>query len=348
MSGCLNLGKCLELALNDGVCRISGRRVGVRTGTLREFESCEQVEKAYRRQVAYFVSLMVEKNALDEYMDEALRPQPFLSVLMQGCVESGRDISAGGAQYTNVGVRCTGLSSVADSLAALDTLLFEQRAVDPEALDAALSNDFEPYESLRQMLVNRAPKFGNDSDRVDGIARSVGEHFCSEVLKYRNIRGGRFKPGLFSFTNFLPAGKNCGALPDGGKAHRPFANGVGPMHGMDRNGPTAMLRSGAKLNYLLSPNANTLDLKLSASIAEDGARMDLLGELVRTYFEMGGMQLQLSMLSSEELRRAKIHPEAYPHLLVRVAGYSAFFASLSEDVQDEIIGRTEHVLEASV
>ena len=183
-----------------------------------------------------------------------------------------------------------------------------------------------------------------NDDLVDRIARRVGEHFCSEVLKHRNIRGGRFKPGLFSFTNFLPAGKACGALPNGRPAGQPFANGVGPMHGADRNGPTAMLRSAARLNYLLSPNASTLELKLSSWVAESSEGIDRLAELARPYFDVGGLQLQLSVLSSEDLRRAKSHPQDYAHLLVRVAGYSAYFVDLSEDIQDEIIRRSEHTL----
>jgi formate C-acetyltransferase len=194
------------------------------------------------------------------------------------------------------------------------------------------------------MLANRAPKFGNDIQEADRIARQVGEHFCRTVLNHRGIRGGRFKPGLFSFTNFLPAGKGCGALPDGGRARRPFANGVSPTHGADRNGPTAMLRSASKLNYTLSPNANTLDLKLSPASVKDGAGVARLGDMIRTYFQMGGMQLQLSVLSSEDLRQAQLRPDDYADLLVRVAGYSAHFVSLDREVQEEIIRRSEHAL----
>jgi formate C-acetyltransferase len=344
MSGCLNLGKCLELAINDGVCRISGKQIGPRTGKLRQFRSCAQVEKAYRQQVAHFVGFMVEKNALDECVDEALHPQPFLSSLMHGCIESGKDVSAGGARYTNVGIRCAGFSAVADALMALKALVFDRPAIAPRDLETALSRDLDSCESLRQMLVNRAPKYGNDIDSVDGIARQVGTHFCREVLKYENIRGGRFKPGLFSFTSFLPAGRNCGALPNGRKARQPFANGVSPMHAMDRNGPTAMLRSASKLDYTLSPNASTLDLRLPHLVAGDDGALARLCELTRTYFDMGGTQLQLTVVSSEELRQAKRLPREYGHLIVRVAGYSAYFVDLSEDVQDEIISRTEHAL----
>ena len=340
MSGCLNLGKCLELAINNGMCRLSGRQIGPRTGRLSECVGYEEIWQAYRTQVGYFASRMAEKNALDECMDAALRPQPFLSALMQGCVESGKDVSAGGALYTNVGVRCTGFSAVSDSLAALKTLAFERGEVTLQALEAALSEDFASGESLRQMLANRAPKYGNDREDVDDIAREVGEHFCRTIAKHRGIHGGRLKPGLFSFTSFLPAGKQCGALPSGRKARRPFANGVGPMHGADRNGPTAMLRSASRLNYLLSPNANTLDLKLSPSSVSAG--IGRLGEMIRTYFQMGGMQLQLSVLSSRDLRQAQRRPDDYADLLVRVAGYSAYFVALDRDVQEEIIRRSEH------
>lgn len=344
MAGRLDLAKCLELALNDGVCRMSGRQIGPPVGRLSGFSSCEEVEEAYHRQVAHFVRLMVDKAALEERLDEVLRPQPFLSTLVDGCIELGRDVSAGGARYTHVGVRCTGFSAVVDSLAAMRSLVFERKEITPVALDGALAADFGSSEAMRRKLHRRAPKYGNNDEATDEIARRVGEQFCREALRHRSIRGGRFKPGLFSFTSFLAAGKVCGALPCGRPAGEPFANGVGPMPGADRNGPTAMLHSAAALNYLLSPNSSTLDLKLSPSTVGDCEGPDRIGQLVRTYFDMGGMQIQLTVLSSDDLRAAKGRPEDYSHVLVRVAGYSAQFVDLDEDVQDEIIRRTEHSL----
>jgi formate C-acetyltransferase len=281
---------------------------------------------------------------LDEFDDEWMHPQPFLSTLMSGCIESRRDISAGGALHTNVGIRCTGLSAVADSLMALRSLVFDQHVVSLEELDKALSEDFAESESLRQTLINRAAKFGNDEDSVDLIARSIGEHFCLEVMKHRGIRGGKFKPGLFSYYDFTWTGRHCGALPSGRKARQPFANGVTPMRGMDRLGPTAMLSSASKLNYALSPNANTLDMKLSSQTMNGEDGIDRLSKLVKAYFDMGGMQLQLSVLSAEDLLDAKRNPQEHQNLLVRVAGWSAFFVTLSDEAQNEIISRSEHSL----
>jgi len=342
MSGCLNLGKCLELALNGGVCRQTGRQLGPSGGTLRELSSYGEVERAYESQVEFFLERMAEKSALDECLDTALRPQPFLSSLVQGCISSGRDVSDGGAVHSNTGIRCTGFSAVADSLSALKTLVFEKRSVDRQTLSDALEADYVSYEPLREMLASDGPKYGNDNDVADRVARHVGEHFCLAVLEHKNIRGGRMKPGLFSFTSFLPAGKQCGALPNGRRACAPFANGVSPMHGADREGPTAVLRSAAKLRYGLSPNAATLDLRLSPGTARKGVAR--LADLVRSYFGMGGLQLQLSVLSSDELREAQRRPEDHAGLLVRVAGYSAHFTELEPEVQDEIISRSEHAL----
>lgn len=342
MAGRLDLAKCLELALNDGVCRLSGRQMGPAAGRLSQFSSYEEVEEAYHRQVVHFVRQMVDADAAEERLDEALRPQPFLSTLVDGCIESGQDVSAGGARYTSVGIRCTGFSAVVDSLAALKEQVHERGQIPPAAMEVALSENFASSEAMRRMLHERPPKYGNNDEATDQIARRVGEQFCREVLGHRNIRGGRFKPGLFSFTNFLAAGKVCGALPCGRRAGQPFANGASPMPGADRHGPTAMLQSASRLNYRLSPNCTTLDLRLSPAAVEDEAGPDRIGQLVRSYFDLGGMQLQLTVLSSDDLRAARERPEDYAHVLVRVAGYSAYFVDLAADVQEEIIHRTEH------
>lgn len=341
MGSTFHLGKCLELALYNGESQTAKMRLGPQTGSFTEFETYKEFENAFYKQVDFFIKLLADKLILDECTTEVLRPLPFLSTLVEDCLKQGKDISSFGARYSSVGVRFTGFSAVVDSLMAVKMLVFDKHLIEKDRLLTAMENNFLNDEALRRTLLNKAPKYGNDDERVDQIAHSLGEHCCKEVLKYQHITGQKLKPGLFSFLNFFEAGQKCSAFPSGRKAFEPFANGISPMNGMDQNGPTAMLSSASRLNYLLSPNGNALDLKLPVSFlkGEDGYK--LLGQLIKGYFEAGGMQLQVYTLSAEDLEAAKKHPEKYAGLIIRVTGYSAFFVTLDEKLQDEIIERTK-------
>lgn len=337
MGSTFHIGKCLELALHNGVSQTAKSQLGPQTGCFTGFSTYEEFESAFYKQVEFFIRCIADRLILNECVTEATRPLPFLSTLVYGCLEKGKDISSFGAQYSTGGVRFTGFSAVVDSLIAVKTLVFEKQSISKERLLHALEDNFAHDEALRLTLINKAPKYGNDEEQVDAIAVSVGEYCCKEVLKHRHITGQKLKPGLFSFLNFMEAGRNCGAFPNGRKAFEPFVNGISPMHGMDRNGPTAMLSSAAKLNYLLSPDGNALDLKLPIHFFKD----ERLGQMIRSYFSKGGMQVQLYTLSAEELIDAKRRPEAHGSLIIRVTGYSAYFVTLDEKLQDEIIERTK-------
>ena len=204
----------------------------------------------------------------------------------------------------------------------------------------SLKNNFLGSEPLRLTLLNKAPKYGNDNNVADEIAVMVGEICCREILKIDHISGAKLRPGLFSFSNFMEAGQSCGALPNGRKAGEPCVNGVSPMHGADKNGPTAMLASAAKLNYSLSANGTTLDLKLPSSVYATPAGFEQLSHMTRAYFEMGGVHIQAYTLSAAELEAAKKDPEKHANIIVRVTGYSAHFVTLDSSLQDEIIKRT--------
>lgn len=360
MGAILNVGKCLELALNNGVSLTSGKTLGPALGNLTGYRSCEEVEEALTEQTKAAAVLLTEKIHLEELRTALLRPQPMLSLFVEDCVEKAVDLSAYGARYSSVGVRMPGLAAVSDSLTALRTLCFEDEdcgqdfggeseekpkgevfgKFSKERILVGLRTNFADDAILRAALINRAPKYGNDDDRADETMAWLCERMCRIISSCPHPSGSCLRPGLFSFLNFMDCGENCGAFPNGRRAGEPFVNGISPSHGMDKKGPTAFLRSAGKLNYSLSNNASTLDFKVPPQVfqGEEGDR--LLCGLISDYFKDGGMQIQLYFLSREDLLKARSHPEEYSGLTVRVTGYSAYFVQLTPELQEEVIQRT--------
>jgi len=338
----MSLPICLEMALNDGYSPVMLEEVGVKSGDPRQFRSMDDVLSAYRRQVAYLVEQMViGLNALGIAHRE-LYPSPLLSATIEGCLKKGIDVTAGGAVYNFTGVQGVGMADVADSLAAIDQLVFREKQTTMDELLQALEDDFEGHERLHQLILNRVPKYGNDEDLPDTYAREVAEIFCQEVARHRNPRGGVYLPGFLSMTNHQAFGKLVGALPSGRKAFETFANGISPSNGWDSKGPTAALKSAAKLDYLLATNGVAYNLKFNPGYLQGAEGTANLSSLIRAYFALGGMHLQVNVVDRQTLLDAQKNPQKYPGLMVRVAGYSAYFADLTREVQDEIISRTEH------
>ena len=351
MGAILNVGKCLELVLNNGVSMTSGKAIGLAQGDLTRYLSCEEVEEALLEQTKAAAAMLAEKIQLEELRTALLRPQPMLSLFVEDCVKKAADLSLFGARYSSVGVRMPGITAVSDSLTALRTLCFEKGSSEGSSGDffgnfsgerilQGLRTNFKEDPILQAALVNRAPKYGNDDDRADKTMVWLCRNLCQIISSCPHPSGSRLRPGLFSFLNFLDCGQACGALPNGRKAGEPFVNGISPSHGMDQNGPTAFLQSAGKLDYSLSNNASTLDFKVPPQVFQGEEGDSLLRELISDYFEKGGMQVQLYFLSKEDLLRARSHPEQYSGLTVRVTGYSAYFVQLTPDLQEEIIRRT--------
>ena len=323
MSVTMHLGKCFEEAIFN-----------------EDWDNYDELVAAFGKQFSYYAKEMANSLFYDELVCRKIRPLPFLSAFVGDCIKNEVDISLGGAVYNGAGVRFTGFSAVADSLAAIKKLVYENAVITKDKLLDALKDNFAGSEPIRQMLINKAPKYGNDDDFADDIAVKLGEDICNEILNRLHISGTRLKPGLFSFSNFLDAGKNCGALPNGRKAGDPFVNGISPMHGADKQGPTAMLNTAAKLNYSLAPNGSTLDLKLQGSLYNCPEAFKMLAGMIHAFFSMGGVHVQAYSLTTEELEEARRNPEKYSNLLVRVTGYSAYFVDLKQDLQEEIIKRS--------
>ena len=334
-----NLPICLELSLNAGRIREGKRRVGARTADPLSFRSMEDVIKAFRTQLDFMVDRMVTDLQMVEKGNRDHHPTPLSSMLVEGCLESGKDLTEGGARYNSSGLQGVGLADVADSLAALDHVVFQRRRLTIAQVIQALEENFEGHEAVRIEL-EHAPKFGNDHPLPDSHAAGVVRMFHESLSRHRNTRGGPYVPGFYSVTCHVAFGGKTGALPSGRRRGEPFASSLGPANGAERNGPTALLRSVASVDSSLMPNGNALNLRFDPVQIEGDRGLELLQGLVRGFFDQKGMQVQLNVLDPEVLEDARAHPGKYPELVVRVAGYCAYFDDLPDPAKDEIIRRT--------
>ena len=337
-----NIAKCLELALNNGVCMLSGEQIGVQTGNAAEFSTFEELKTAFEAQMKHFIQLMIGSLNIIEQVVAEHTPHIYPSLLLDGCLESGKDAAAGGAMFNYIGVQGVGMADAADSLTAIKKLVFEEKTINLRALIDALKEDFKEAEPMRQRLINHAPKYGNDNEEADGMAVYVSNLYCNEVRKGRDWRGGLYRPGLFCLSSNTPMGRDTAAMPSGRKAFTPLADGgISPKHGMDLKGPTAVCKSVAKVDHANAVNGVNLNQKILPSVLRTAEDKKKLLQLIRGYFDLGGFHIQFNILTSETLKKAQQNPAEYRGLVVRVAGYSAFFVEFDRDIQNEIIDRTE-------
>jgi len=337
-----NMAKVLELALNDGKDPMQDyKQLGPKTGKASSFESFDEVMDAYKNQMEYFVELLIHSDNCVDSAHAERAPLPFLSSMVDDCIDEGKSVQNGGAHYNFTGPQGVGVANVGDSLAAVRKLVFEEKEISIEELENVLANNFDGHEALRQKLLNNAPKFGNDIDEVDELAREGALIYCKEVEKYENPRGGSFQPGLYPVSANVPLGAATGATPEGRLAGTPLADGVSPVGGRDQNGPTAAVNSVAKLDHHIASNGTLLNQKFhpSALEGENGSRN--LNALIGSFFDQKGFHIQNNVVSGDVLREAQKNPDNYKNLVVRVAGYSAHFVSLDKSLQDDIISRTE-------
>ncbi len=337
-----NLARLVEITLFGGKDPAGGRQIGLETPPLDGMASFEEFEAAYDRQLAHFVPLMVQGcNIVDGVHAEVL-PSPMLSLVIDDCIERGLDVTAGGAHYNFSGVQGVQVANVADSLAVVRQAVFEERWLDAGDLLDALRHDYEGYETLRQRLLHRVPKYGNDDDRVDSLARKWADRYSELVAGYSTLRGGVYQPGFYTVSAHVPMGAAVGATPDGRRAGEPLADGgLSPSAGQDRKGPTAVLRSVSKISLKLASNGTLLNMKFLPAFFDGERALEKFVALLRGFSRLKIPHVQFNVVSAATLREAQAHPEKYRHLVVRVAGYSAYFTELDKDLQDEIIRRTE-------
>ena len=338
----LNFGSALEYALNEGRSLMTGDLMGLETPPAVEYADFDSVKQAFYRQFDNLCRHAVISLVTAQRVHREMVPRPFLSACNEHCMECGTDLSHGGAKY-NVGPVITGigLAVVANSLAAIKKLVFEDRACSMAELIAALRANWEGYDKLRE-LAQACPKYGNDDDYVDSIAQEVANHYYHEVHQYRDIFGNPFTTAFMGISNYIPMGRVLGATPDGRKNGAPSSEGVSPFVGTDKSTPLAAMRSTAKMNQEVHSGGTLLNLRLNPELVATRRGQANLGAMIQTLFSLGGFHVQFNCISSDILRDAQKHPENYRDLLVRVAGYSTQFVNLSKSMQDAIIARTEH------
>ena len=341
LTGYFNMPKVLEITLHNGVDPRTGKILGIATGAVNDFVSFDEVFQAYKKQLHHFVDIKMRGNNVIERIFAEYMPVPFLSLLTDDCIAKGKDYNNGGARYNTNYIQGVGVGSMTDSLAAMKSLVFEEKLLTMTDLIKVLDADFQGFERTRLLLMNRAPKYGNDDDRADSLMREVFEAFYGEVNGRPNTKGGVYRINLLPTTCHIYFGSVTGATPDGRKAGTPLSEGISPVQGADRHGPTAVLKSAGKMDHVRT-GGTLLNQKFTPHILEGEKGIDTLAHLVRSYFTLGGHHIQFNVVSAETLRNAQQHPEQYRDLIVRVAGYSDYFADLSKTLQDEIIARTEH------
>lgn len=345
LTGYFNLVKVLELALHDGLDPRTGKQLGLQTGGPDSFQNFEQLFAAFRKQLHHFIEIKVRGSRLIERMYADDMPAPFLSVLIDDCILKGRDYNAGGARYNNTFIQMVGLGSITDCFSALRQFCFdgEQPAASMplsqmvERLDRNLAGD----EVLRQRLVNRTHKYGNDDDYADDLMLEVFNACFEEVDGRPDARGGRYRVEMLPTTCHVYFGSVTGAMPDGRLAGLPLSEGISPVQGADRHGPTAVFKSAAKMDHVKT-GGTLLNLKFTPGLVATEEGLDKWAHLVRSYFKMDGHHVQFNVVTAATLRKAQAQPEQHRDLIVRVAGYSDYFCDLSTELQEEIIARTEH------
>ncbi len=334
-----NLPVCLELALNRGRLLRGGTRVGARTPSPASFNTVEDLILAFRAQVSRMVDRFITDIQVIERGNRDYHPTPFSSMLVDGCIESGMDTTAGGALYNSSGIQGVGVADTADSLAALDYIVYQKRRYTlTQVIDAMRTNFASDPVMLAEL--RSAPKYGNDLEFPDRYAAEVVRIFHSALALYRNTRGGPYVPGFYSSTSHVGFGRHTGALPGGRLAGAPFAASLDPVHGGSRLGPTALLNSVSKIESDLAPNGYALNLRFDPLTVAGERGLDILSALMKGFFSSGGMEMQFNVLDPEMLEKARRTPGSSPGLVVRVAGYCAYFDDLPDSVKAEIIART--------
>ena len=301
----------------------------------------EDVFAAFRRQLQHFLEIKIAGNQVIEQMYARLMPAPFLSVITDDCIRKGKDYNAGGARYNHTFIQFVGIGSLTDSLAAIRQVVFDEGELSLEELVAALDADFAGREPLRQKLLHRTHKYGNDDEYADELMVRAFDVVVEEVDGRPNTKGGCYQVEMLPTTCHVYFGSVTGAMPDGRNAGLALSEGISPVQGADRRGPTAVIKSAAKMDHLKT-GGTLLNMKVTPALLQDETGIDRLTQLVRSYFKLDGHHVQFNVVTAATLRQAQAQPEAHRDLIVRVAGYSDYFCDLSRELQEEIIARTEH------
>jgi len=341
LTGYFNLVKILEVTLNDGYDPLTKVQLGPKTGSVESFRTFDDLMIAFRQQVNFFADVKIRGNNVIEKTFSNYLPVPFLSLLLEDCIANGKDYNAGGARYNTTYIQGVGLGSITDMLTSIKFNIYERKCYSWGELKKALENDFAGYEQMQYELIYHTPKYGNDDDYADQQAVSVFDIYYDAVNGKPTSRGGIHRINMLPTTCHVYFGSVTGATPDGRKAGVPLSEGISPFQGVDHQGPTSVIKSASKIDHLRT-GGTLLNQKFSPSFFEDEDSYAKLTALIRSYFSMDGHHIQFNVVNADTLKNAQKHPELYRDLIVRVAGYSDYFNDLGEDLQNEIIRRTEH------
>lgn len=341
LTGYFNLTKILEITLNNGKDPRSGKTIGLNTGDPTKFKNFDELLSAYKNQLLFFADIKIEGNNIIERIFAKYMPVPFLSLLIDDCVSNGVDYNAGGARYNTSYIQGVGLGSITDCLSSLKYNIFDKKLLTMSRMLEIMKKNFIGEEEWQNKFVNHSPKYGNDDNYADDIMKEVFESFFQAVDGRKTARGGVFRINLLPTTSHIYFGSVIGALPNGREAEKPLSEGISPSQACDTNGPTSVIKSAAKIDHIRT-GGTLLNQKFTPDFLNNEKGINSLTHLVRSYFKMQGHHIQFNVISADTLRKAQKEPELYKDLIVRVAGYSDYFNDLTEELQNEIIKRTEH------
>ena len=342
-SAMFNLNKALEVTMTGGKCLLTGEQIAPDFGNMEDYQTFEELEAAFQKQIDYFMDKMILACEEVEKVHIDLLPSPFLSASIDNCMEEGMDVTAGGAKYNLSGIQMIQVANLADSLAAIKQLVYDEKRVSQKEFLDALTANFEGYEILRAMMLNKVPKFGNDVDWVDALGAKWAEYFKERLRTFQNYRKGPYHTGMYTVSAHVPMGENVGATPDGRYAGEPLADGgMSPVYGRDITGPTAVLKSVSKLDKNLTTNGGLLNMKFLPEFFKNEAGIQKFANFLRSFVDLEIPHIQFNVVRKEDLIAAKENPEQYRGLTVRVAGYTAYFTELADELQNEIIARTSY------
>jgi len=341
LTGYFNIPKVLEITLNNGYDPATRKQIGLTTGDPAGFSHFEELLDAFNKQLNHFINIKIKGSNLIEKIFASYMPVPFLSLFIDDCIANGRDYNAGGARYNTSYIQGVGMGTITDCLTSLKYHVFDKKSCSMKEMLGALENNFKGFEDLHFNLVYNTPKYGNDDDYADDNLVKVFDMYHKAVDDRPTPRGGNYRINLLSTTCHVYFGSRINALPDGRNAGEPLSEGISPVQGADHHGPTAVIKSVSKIDHIRT-GGTLLNQKFTPAFFKDDESITRLGQLVRSYFRLDGHHIQFNVVSTDTLREAQKHPEKYRDLIVRVAGYSDYFNDLGEDLQNEIIRRTEH------
>ena len=338
-----NLNKALELTMNHGKCLLTNEPIGLDLGSFETYESFEDLENAFQKQIDYFIEKMMKAEIVVEKAHQDCLPTAFLSTVIDSCLEKGVDVTRGGAKYNLSGIQMIQIANLADSLAAIKVLVYDEKMITRHELLEALQADFKGYEIIQTMLLNKVPKYGNDVKWVDELGAKWAGYFRERMKDYTNYRGGLYHTGMYTVSAHVPMGENVGASPDGRNALTPLADGgMSPVYGRDMAGPTAVLKSVSRMKDSYTTNGGLLNMKFLPEFFKTETGMMKFENFLRAFVDLKIPHIQFNVVRREDLLDAKLHPEQHRSLTIRVAGYTAYFVELAGKLQDEIIERTAY------